>query len=153
MTNTAELNSTTEVRQPLLSRSSIENIFDWSRFYPFSAQVSPFLSDFTQALTKHRKLSPVLLSCRGTMWAGWGGTLIAQMALWDALVLPVVLGNPSGTLTTHTVHGLEAKSLQGVRPGKSFISEDTCATAMVRCAWNVLYRAHLKVISLFLYSN
>lgn len=39
------------------------------------------------------------------------------MALWDALVFPVALGNPSGTLTINTVHGLEAKSLQGVGLG------------------------------------
>lgn len=75
------------------------------------------------------------------------------MALWDALVFPVVLENPSGTLTTHTVHVLEAKSLQVVGTGKSFIPEDTCATVMLRSAWNVLYRVHLKVISLFLYNR
>lgn len=69
------------------------------------------------------------------------------MALWDALVLPVVLGNPSGTLSTCTVHVLEATSLQGVGTGKSFIPEDTCAT--VRSAWNVLYSVYLKVILLF----
>lgn len=50
------------------------------------------------------------------MWAG-RGKLMAQMALWDALVFPVVLGNPSGTLTTNAVQGLEAKSLQGAGLG------------------------------------
>lgn len=72
------------------------------------------------------------------------GKGMAQLALWDALGLPVLLGNPSGTLATHTAHGLEAKSLQGVGTGKSFIPEDTGATVIVRCAWNVSHRAHLK---------
>lgn len=115
----------------------------------WSFLVNYMLQCFTQALAKHKKFSPILPSCRNTTWAGRGGKLIAQMALWDALVLPVVLENPSGTLTTHTVHVLEAKPLQVVGTGKSFIPEDTCATVMLRSAWNVSYRVHLKVTSLF----
>lgn len=81
---------------------------------------------------------------------GWkGGELTAQMALWDVLVLPVVLENPSGTLTTCTAHALGVKPLQGVGIGKSFLPEDSCPTVIVRSAWHVLYRVHLKVISLF----
>lgn len=71
---------------------------------------------------------------------GWkGGKPIAQMALWDVLVLPVVLENPSGTLTTYTACVLGAKPLQGVGIGKSFLPEDSCLTVMVRMAWYGLY--------------
>lgn len=66
---------------------------------------------------------------------GWkGGKLTAQMALWDVLVLPVVLENLSGTLTTCTAHVLGVKPLQGVGIRKSFLPEDRCPTVMVRSA-------------------
>lgn len=75
---------------------------------------------------------------------GGGGKLTAQMAFWGVLVFPVVLG-----LITCTAHVLGGKPLQGVGIGKSFLPEDGCPTVLVRSAWYVLYRVHLKVTSLF----